>query len=217
MTRAASTRILQVFLLLLTGCMASGRNPAPPAASGGATGTGGSPGTGGVVSATGGTSATGGATPMADASQLVADAMMMSLPDAASGGDGAAPATGDGGKTLVLSDPSTWPGGAYMKDFIIACPDGAPHEACCAHYCGCMMTNCGKQIPQDCMNACMAGVSRWDMKCRVYNCFESLNPLAAKDHQAHCEHAGVYTGSQRTRGAGDTHAKCHVAGDPDEP
>jgi hypothetical protein len=120
---------------------------------------------------------------------------------------------------VVLDDPTTWPGGAFGKAFIIACPEGAPRAACCAHYCGCMMKNCGGQTPSDCMTACLSptGVQKWDLRCRVYNCFESLNPLAQKDHTAHCEHAGVYSGSQRTRGAGDTHAKCHMAGEPDEP
>jgi hypothetical protein len=120
---------------------------------------------------------------------------------------------------VALGDPKTWPGGAYSKPFIIECPPGAPREACCLHYCTCMSTNCMRQAPADCMAACVSpnGVAKWDLRCRVYNCFESLNPLATKDHTAHCEHAGVYTGSQRTRGAGDTHAKCHLPGEPDEP
>lgn len=155
----------------------------------------------------------------ADGSGLPDVAMPMTMADGSTVmSEGGAPPSDGGAGPLVLGDPATWPGGAYMKDFIIACPDGAPREACCAHYCKCMATNCDKQTPQDCMAACVspAGVSKWDLKCRVYNCFESLNPAAQKDHQAHCEHAGVYTGTQRTRGAGDTHAKCHVAGDPDE-
>jgi hypothetical protein len=116
---------------------------------------------------------------------------------------------------IALDDPSTWPGGAYGKAFIVACPDGASRTACCQHYCGCMAKNCGSvssvRLPKDCMAACVAAdaVQNWDLRCRVYNCFESLNPLAQKDHVAHCEHAGA-------RGAGDTFAKCHVAGEPAE-
>jgi hypothetical protein len=158
----------------------------------------------------GGSEATGGALPL-DANE-----------DAPGEGDGPAATITDaagGDATVVLTDPKTWPGGAFSKPFIIECPAGAPREACCLHYCTCMMTNCARQTPADCMAACIAptAVAKWDLRCRVYNCFESLNPLATKDHQAHCEHAGVYTGTQRTRGAGDTEGKCHMAGEPNEP
>jgi hypothetical protein len=210
-----SARLL-AFCSMVSACQPSARGPDAAPGTGGIVTTGGSAGlaTGGTGGGGASGGSTGGAVGALDGGQSVAvDAAPMSTP----GSDGAAPGVDSG--PVVLTDPSTWPGGAYMKGFIIACPDGAPREACCAHYCGCMMTNCSKQLPQDCMAACTApaGVSKWDLKCRVYNCFESLNPLATKDHQAHCEHAGVYTGTQRTRGAGDTHAKCHVAGDPDEP
>jgi hypothetical protein len=120
-----------------------------------------------------------------------------------------------GAGDLLLDDPTTWPGGAYGKDFIVACPEGASRMACCQHYCGCMAKNCGNvasvKLPKDCMAACLSpeAVQSWDLRCRVYNCFESLNPLAQKDRVAHCEHAGA-------RGAGDTFAKCHVAGEPAE-
>jgi hypothetical protein len=59
-------------------------------------------------------------------------------------------------------------------------------------------------------------VASWDLTCRVYNCFESRNPLATKDQTAHCEHAGVYGGTNRTRGAGDTYMTCHKPGEPSE-
>ena len=215
---------LLAFCLIAGACQPSARPGAPGPDTGGspagggsgglATGGSGGLGTGGSTGGSAGTGGSGATTGGSGGGESVAgDAAPMSMPTS----DGAAPA-GDAGP-LVLNDPGTWPGGAYMKSFIIACPDGAPREACCAHYCGCMMTHCQKQLPQDCMAACIApaGVSKWDLKCRVYNCFESLNPLASKDQQAHCDHAGVYTGSQRTRGSGDTRAKCHGAGDPDEP
>jgi hypothetical protein len=217
-------------LCLVAACPASSptEDPAPVATartggamgsgSGGSTAvptaTGGAPGTGGDVGATGGgTGMTGGAGGGAGG----VDAAAPDVP-AAGGSTGAATDAGAGGGDggpVDPNDPKTWPGGAFAKPFIVLCPDGAPKAACCMHYCSCMMTNCSKQIPSDCLNACM-GNEKWDMRCRVYNCFESLNPLAQKDHQAHCEHAGVVTGTQRTRGAGDTHEKCHKPGDPDE-
>jgi hypothetical protein len=135
---------------------------------------------------------------------------------AAGDGPAIAPLDAPGDAVIVLDDPSTWPGGAYAKPFIVACPDGASRTACCQHYCACMTKNCGSvssvRLPKDCMAACVSAdaVKTWDLRCRVYNCFESLNPLAQKDHVAHCEHAGA-------RGAGDTFAKCHLAGEPAEP
>jgi hypothetical protein len=189
-----------------TGAGGSGGSMVPPAATGGA------PGTGGDVGATGGAAGTGGS------GAATVDAAAIDVP--AGGGNMGAATDADGsagadGGPIDPNDPKTWPGGAFAKPFIVLCPDGAPKAACCMHYCSCMMTNCSMQIPADCLNACM-GNQKWDMRCRVYNCFESLNPLAQKDHQAHCEHAGVVTGTQRTRGAGDTHEKCHNPGDPDE-
>ena len=180
---------------------------APIAGQGGAgVGAGGSVGTGGSV----GAGATGGS--------AGGDAAAIDAPAGLGGAAGTTPDAsadaGDGGP-VDPNDPSTWPGGAFNKSFIILCPDGAPKATCCKHYCTCMTTYCGKQIPADCLNACMAS-DKWDLRCRVYNCFESQNPNAKKDTQAHCEHAGVYTGSQRTRGAGDTHTTCHKPGEPDE-
>jgi hypothetical protein len=186
---------------------ASGGSNAPSAA------TGGPPGAGGDIGATGGAVGTGGGAGV-DAAAIDVPAAGGST-GAAMDADGSAGADGGPNDPIDPNDPKTWPGGAFAKPFIVLCPDGAPKAACCMHYCSCMMTNCSKQIPADCLNACM-GNQKWDMRCRVYNCFESLNPLAQKDHQAHCEHAGVVTGTQRTRGAGDTHEKCHNPGDPDE-
>ena len=191
---------------LLSACASNGKGGSPA----GAAGQGGDGGGGGAEAGSGGTSSGG-----SGGSQVSAGAD--AAPDAPAPTDGPAAAAADaGGDTLiVLDDPSTWPGGAYGKPFIIACPDGAPRAACCQHYCACMATNCGTvssvRLPKDCMAACVApdAVQSWDLRCRVYNCFESLNPLAQKDHVAHCEHAGA-------RGAGDTFAKCHVAGEPTE-
>jgi hypothetical protein len=190
-----------------------GAGGSPAGGSTGSSATGGAVAMGGSSSAPG--SATGGSAGSSAGGAGNDDAGGPDLPAAA----GAAGAAGDvdaaDGAPVDLNDPSTWPGGAFAKPFIRLCPDGASKANCCMHYCTCMMTNCSKQIPADCLSACMAS-DKWDMRCRVYNCFESLNPLAQKDHTAHCEHAGVYTGTQRTRGAGDTHEKCHMPGDPDE-
>ena len=182
---------------------ASGGSGGASASSGGAA----AEGAGGAASGTGGASEASGGAP----GDAAPDAPQ-SLPtgDAGPLGD-----VGAGDVPLVLDDPATWPGGAYGKAFIIACPDGASRTACCAHYCGCMSKICGNvgsvKLPKDCMGACLApdAVSGWDLRCRVYNCFESLNPLAQKDRVAHCEHAGA-------RGAGDTYEKCHKAGEPSE-
>jgi hypothetical protein len=196
-----------------------GTSGADPAGSGGGGATGGASaggqggaGSGGAAEpgagGTGGAPSTGGSTG--------ADASGEDVPLGAGGTTGALPDADPGdGAPFDPNDPSTWPGGAFSKPFIKLCPEGASKANCCLHYCTCMMTYCSKQIPADCMSACLAS-DKWDMRCRVYNCFESLNPNAQKDHQAHCEHAGVYTGTQRTRGAGDTHTTCHMAGDPDE-
>ena len=207
---------------LVSGCASNGKSGTPVGGGGqGGDGGGGGAETGGSGGGSGGSAGagsggTGAAGTGGGAGGVPVDAAA-DAPIAAS--DGPAPSSGDagGGDTvLVLDDPSTWPGGAYNKPFIVACPDGASRTACCQHYCGCMMKNCGSvssvKLPKDCMAACVApdAVKNWDLRCRVYNCFESLNPLAQKDHVAHCEHAGA-------RGAGDTQAKCHVAGEPSEP
>jgi hypothetical protein len=205
--RPARTFLLLAAAGLTLACAGSARTGAPggagsPGGEGGTGGadTGGAAGTGGMVAGgTGGTVADAGA----DAPATTTDGPLSSVADA----------TGD--SMIVLDDPATWPGGAYNKPFIVACPEGAPRAACCQHYCACMMQNCGAvssvRLPKDCMAACVSpeAVANWDLRCRVYNCFESLNPLAQKDHVAHCEHAGA-------RGAGDTYAKCHVAGEPSE-
>ena len=210
-------RNILLFASLLAACASSRKGPAPAATGGegGDSSRGQTPtsGTGGVAVDSGVDSSPaasdGPASSTADGSaSSTADGSPMSSTDDATTGHG------DGG--IVLDDPSTWPGGAYNKPFIIACPDGAPRVACCQHYCACMAKNCGTvgsvKLPKDCMAACVGAdaVKNWDLRCRVYNCFESLNPLAQKDHVAHCEHAGA-------RGAGDTQSKCHVAGEPSEP
>jgi hypothetical protein len=186
-----------------------------PGAGGSSTGGKGAGGKGAGGAGTGGATAAGGAGGVSDRGGAGGEA----AGGTDAGADARAPADAVADAALVLDDPKTWPGGAFNKAFIIECPPGAPREACCLHYCTCMAANCMRQTPADCMAACVspAGVARWDLRCRVYNCFESLNPLATKDHQAHCEHAGVVTGTQRTRGAGDTEGKCHRAGEPDEP
>jgi hypothetical protein len=205
---APALRNILLFASLLAAC-ASSRKGSAPAATGGEGGDGGRGPT--QTGGTGGVAVDGGVDAFAasdgSAASTADGSPMSSAGDATTGPD-------DGG--IVLDDPSTWPGGAYNKPFIIACPDGAPRVACCEHYCGCMAKNCGTvgsvKLPKDCMAACVApeAVKNWDLRCRVYNCFESLNPLAQKDHVAHCEHAGA-------RGAGDTQGKCHVAGEPSEP
>ena len=232
--RSARIFLLASCLLGTAACPASSESGEPPAAAGG---TGGdraaaSGGTGGSNAPTGGSTGSAGATGGAGAQGTGGSASQGSGGDpgttgGAGGGAVDAPSGGAGGGDassgdvsasdvpIALDDPATWPGGAYGKPFIIACPDGASRTACCAHYCGCMSKICGNvgsvKLPKDCMAACIApdAVQGWDLRCRVYNCFESLNPLAQKDRVAHCEHAGA-------RGAGDTFQKCHKDGEPAE-
>jgi hypothetical protein len=192
------------------GCASHGKDGTPVSVGG----QGGDGGSGGTGTAGGGAGGGGGGAITADASSRIDDASVDApMVPADAPASMAADATTDA--IIALDDPSTWPGGAYGKPFIVACPDGASRTACCQHYCGCMAKNCGNvssvRLPADCMAACVApdAVKGWDLRCRVYNCFESLNPLAQKDRVAHCEHAGA-------RGAGDTYAKCHVAGEPSE-
>jgi hypothetical protein len=207
---------------VLVACASNGKGGVPVGA-GGQGGEGGSGGEAGAGSespdAAGGMSGSGGVTSVGGASGGVGAEAGVPAVDAARdapvAADAVATSDASGDVHVVLDDPSTWPGGAYGKDFIVACPDGASRTACCQHYCACMMKNCGTvssvRLPKDCMAACVSpeAVQGWDLRCRVYNCFESLNPLAQKDRVAHCEHAGA-------RGAGDTFAKCHVAGEPTE-
>jgi hypothetical protein len=200
------------FLLLLAAACAGNGHGGVPAGSAGQGGDGGMDGEGAGPGGAAGMSGSGGAS---GAGGGAAGAPNDGAADVPLALDAVAPPDAAGDGLLVLDDPATWPGGAYGKDFIVACPDGASRTACCQHYCSCMMKNCGAvssvRLPKDCMAACVSpeAVTGWDLRCRVYNCFESLNPLAQKDHVAHCEHAGA-------RGAGDTFAKCHVAGEPSE-
>jgi hypothetical protein len=52
-----------------------------------------------------------------------------------------------------------------------------------------MMTNCAAQTPTNCVATCSAPGNTWNLKCRVEQCFEALNPKYPADKGSHCGHA----------------------------
>jgi hypothetical protein len=129
--------------------------------SGGATGTGGGSGTGGDVGTGGG----GGDQPDAPAED-------------ASGAGGSVDGGGaDLGGTLAA------------HPWVIPCQADWTREQCCMHYCTCMMTNCPTTLPANCVTTCAAPGNKWNLKCRVEQCFEGLNPKYPMDKGSHCGHA----------------------------
>jgi hypothetical protein len=124
-------------------------------------GTGGS--TGG--SGTGGSTATGG---NADQPDAAVDAAQSSAADAS---------TGDLGGTLAT------------HPWVIPCQADWTRAQCCMHYCTCMMTNCASTLPANCVATCSAPGNNWNLKCRVEQCFEALDPKYPMDKASHCGHA----------------------------
>jgi len=57
------------------------------------------------------------------------------------------------------------------------------------HYCTCMMKNCASRLPAMCVETCSAPGNTWNLKCRVEQCFEALNPGSPQDKGSHCGHA----------------------------
>ena len=71
--------------------------------------------------------------------------------------------------------------------WVVPCESGATMQQCCMHYCDCMMKNCPATLPANCQMACEAG--KWNLKCRVEQCFEALDPNYPMDKGSHCGHA----------------------------
>jgi len=135
--------------------------------SGGASGSSGSGGSGGA-SESGGSNGGGGSGSGTGGAPVV-------VPDAAA--DAAATSTGDGG------------GGIPGHEWVLPCHPDWTRDQCCMHYCTCMMTNCASRAPANCLATCTAPGNNWNLKCKVEQCFESLDPRYPMDHNSHCGHA----------------------------
>jgi hypothetical protein len=166
-------------LALLAGCSSAMKTG--PAATGGASGeeTGGSTGTGGKT-ATGGVPGTGGAMTMGTGGSGGGGTGGAEPPDAA------ADAASTGG-----ADASTRELGGTLAThpWVIPCEPEWTREKCCMHYCTCMTTNCPSTAPANCVATCSAPDNKWNLKCRVEQCFEALNPKYPADKGSHCGHA----------------------------
>jgi hypothetical protein len=139
--------------------------------------TGGSPGTGGASAGTGGTIGGGtGGSAAPDASPLTGGAPGASPDGAMSIPDSGAAAITDGG-------------GIPGHEWVIPCAADWTKEQCCAHYCTCMASNCPARAPANCMATCTAPGNNWNLKCKVEQCFESLDPRYPMDKGSHCGHA----------------------------
>jgi hypothetical protein len=177
-------RTLAVWLTLasLAGCNRAPSSPKPtPGTGGSAPATGGTSGSGGGASATGGSigGGTGGAAVMIDAAPVVvSDASSASVaPDGA-------PTSSDAAVSV-----DGLPAGIPGHEWVIPCDPSWSKAQCCAHYCGCMARNCADREPKDCMATCTAPGNNWNLKCKVEQCFESLDPRFPMDHGSHCGHA----------------------------
>jgi hypothetical protein len=136
--------------------------------------TGGSPGTGGSVAGTGGSSSTGGSGPSTGGSGG-------DMPDAAA----------DASVTTTSLDGSAGGLGGMLAThpWVIPCQADWTRAQCCMHYCTCMTTNCPSTAPANCVAACSAPGNTWNLKCRVEQCFEALDPKYPMDKASHCGHA----------------------------
>jgi hypothetical protein len=52
-----------------------------------------------------------------------------------------------------------------------------------------MTTNCAARAPANCLATCTSPGNNWNLKCRVEQCFESLDPRYPMDKGSHCGHA----------------------------
>jgi len=175
--------------LAVTGCSSNSPKKAAPGSegtggtdepTGGSTGTGGVKGTGGNTggsTGSGGSSSTGGAIGSggSEGSGGGTGGVPGSTPDAAA--DGPASATTDG------------PQGIPGHEWVLPCLPQWTRDQCCMHYCTCMMTNCASRAPANCLATCTAPGNNWNLKCKVEQCFESLDPRYPMDHNSHCGHA----------------------------
>ena len=80
------------------------------------------------------------------------------------------------------------------KPWIRLCPKSFTPAQCCEFLCNCLAKTCGDS-PRDkpataeaCVSSCMKA-NNMQMRCRVYHCYESLNPKVPQDHVSHCGHA----------------------------
>jgi hypothetical protein len=124
--------------------------------------------------------------------------------DAAVSGDTGGAATSDAGDASIADDARIRdaggegdgsPGGDSLpgKPWIHLCPKTDTHEQCCAFLCSCLTTVCADSpLDKPGIDNCMSNCSRLTdmaMRCRVYHCYESLNPRVPQDHVSHCGHA----------------------------
>lgn len=141
--------------------------------------TGGAGGTGGLAGA-GGTEAVGGA-----------GGVTTSQRDASA--DHSDPPGTDGGPISDARDAGNKDLGGKLAThpWVIPCDPSWSLAQCCMHYCTCMMTNCPTTIPKNCQETCTTPKNGWNLKCRVEQCFQSLNPNYPQDHGSHCGHAAA--------------------------
>jgi hypothetical protein len=72
---------------------------------------------------------------------------------------------------------------------VIPCQADWTRAQCCMHYCTCMATNCPATAPANCVATCSAPGNNWNLRCRVEQCFEALDPKYPMDKASHCGHA----------------------------
>ena len=98
-----------------------------------------------------------------------------------SGGSGAGGMEASGGSGTVGD------GGIPGHEWVIPRQPDWTRAQCCMHYYACMMANCPATAPANCVTTCSAPDNKWNLKCRVEQCFEALNPLGrylARPHRA---------------------------------
>jgi len=89
-----------------------------------------------------------------------------------------------------VSRPSGDLGGTLATHpWVIPCQADWTRAQCCMHYCMCMTTNCPSTAPANCVTTCSAPGNNWNLKCRVEQCFEALDPKYPMDKASHCGHA----------------------------
>jgi hypothetical protein len=174
--------------LAVTGCSSSPPKKAAPGSegtggtdepTGGSTGTGGVKGTGG---STGGSNGTGG-------SSSTGGAVGSSGSGGSGGGTGGAPPSTPDAAADGPASATDGPRGIPGHEWVLPCLPEWTRDQCCMHYCTCMMTNCASRAPANCLATCTAPGNNWNLKCKVEQCFESLDPRYPMDHNSHCGHA----------------------------
>lgn len=106
--------------------------------------------------------------------------------DAAAASDASAP----------VSDGPLEVGGTKLPDrpWIHLCPKDYTQPQCCTYLCECLKTNCSTEKNVDsCMASCMNAADH-ATRCRVFQCYESLDPRVPQDHVSHCGHASGRVG-----------------------